>query len=880
MTISANAIRKTFLDFFNSKGHTIVPSAPMVNKADPTLMFTNAGMNPFKEIFLGYKPAIHKRIADTQKCLRVSGKHNDLEEVGQDGYHHTMFEMLGNWSFGDYFKKEAIAWAWELLTKHYQLTEDRIYVSFFGGDAEDNLAPDHEARDFWKEWIAEERILPFNRKDNFWEMGDTGPCGPCSEIHVDLRSEEERAAIDGKELVNVGHPNVIEIWNLVFIQFNRKANGSLEELPAKHVDTGMGFERLVRVVQGRASNYDSDIFSPYIHFTEQATGIKYTGDYSGASKSDIAMRVLADHIRAVSFGISDGEMPSNTGAGYVLRRILRRAVRYYYTFLNIREPFMHRMVPLMADFFKEIFPDFYTQKDFVKRVIEQEEASFLKTLESGIRRFESLKITDSRVSGKDAFELFDTYGFPVDLTRLMAAEKGWTIDEAGFQHALEEQKERSRSDAAVELGDWVDVVPSDSTPVFEGYDQDELKNVRLLKYRPVKDRDGVYYQLILDRTPFYPEGGGQVGDKGRLNFDGEWIEVIDTIKENDQPMLIVKILPTSLKASVTAEIDSARRRLIENNHSATHLLHAALREVLGDHVQQRGSLLDENYLRFDFAHFSKMTPEEIQKVESIVNERIREDIHLHEDRDLPIDKAKEAGARMLFGEKYGEKVRMITFNPTFSIELCGGCHVPSTGKIGFFKITSESAIAAGVRRIEAVTALGAEQLVRDQETLINTIKAELKNPVDVVKSIKDLQSEIKTLRQSLEKAAADKAGNEKDDLIKKVSLINGVNFLSAESSITDGKLLKQMIFQLGQQIPSPSVIVLGAKDAEKAQLMIWISEDLVKDKKLHAGEWIKKLSVPVNGGGGGQPFFASAGGSNPDGLQSALDLARQIPESI
>ncbi len=620
MTKTAREIRSVFLHFFEEKGHAIVPSAPMVNKDDPTLMFTNAGMNPFKDFFLGHKPPTHKRIADTQKCLRVSGKHNDLEEVGRDGYHHTMFEMLGNWSFGDYFKKEAIAWAWELLTERLNLPKDRIYASVFGGDVEDGLPEDTEARELWTNYLPADRILPFSKKDNFWEMGDTGPCGPCSEIHVDLRPDTERAAQPGASLVNADHPSVIEIWNLVFIQFNRKADGSLEPLPAKHVDTGMGFERLVRVLQNKTSNYDTDIFAPLIHYVEQATGITYTNDYSGRSMSDIAMRVLADHVRAVSFGIADGEMPSNTGAGYVLRRILRRAVRYYYTFLNTREPLMYRLVPLLADFFSDIFPGYHTQSAFLQKVIEQEELSFLRTLEAGIKRFETLKANQQVIAGQDVFELYDTYGFPADLTRLMAAEKGWIVDEIGFEKALEEQKQRSRSDAVKTAGDWMEVHPISESPVFDGYDHDQLEGSRLVKYRKIEDREGVQYQVVLDRTTFYPEGGGQVGDRGWLYFDKEKVQVVNMIKENDLPIHITKSLPSNLSAAVTTRIDDKRRRLIENNHSATHLLHAALREVLGDHVQQRGSLLDDQYLRFDFSHFSKVTPEEIIRIESRVNQ--------------------------------------------------------------------------------------------------------------------------------------------------------------------------------------------------------------------------------------------------------------------
>jgi alanyl-tRNA synthetase len=878
MSKTAREIRNIFLDFFEEKGHTIVPSAPMVNKDDPTLMFTNAGMNPFKDYFLGNKISNHKRIADTQKCLRVSGKHNDLEEVGRDGYHHTMFEMLGNWSFGDYFKKEAIEWAWELLTERLQLPKDRIYASYFGGDQADHLPADDESKSLWAQFLPEDRILPFSKKDNFWEMGDTGPCGPCSEIHVDLRSAEERNKIPGRDLVNADHPSVIEIWNLVFIQFNRKADGSLETLPSKHVDTGMGFERLVRVLQEKSSNYDTDIFSPLIQYVEQATGITYLGDYSGTSMPDIAMRVLADHVRAVSFGIADGEMPSNTGAGYVLRRILRRAVRYYYTFLNVREPLMYRLVPLLAQFFGDTFTGFSEQKDFVKKVIEQEEISFLRTLEGGIKRFETIKIKNNIIAGADAFELYDTYGFPADLTRLMAAEKGWRVDEAGFEKALQQQKQRSRSDAVKIAGDWIAVNESAPQPIFEGYDRDSLDGAKLIKYRSIEDRDGQYYQLVLDRTTFYPEGGGQVGDKGSLVFGNEVVQVMDMIKENDLPIHITNKLPIEKTSPVKTEIDAKRRRLIENNHSATHLLHAALRDVLGDHVQQRGSLLDEHYLRFDFSHFSKVTPEELRKIEDLVNEKIREDIHLQEDRGIPIKVAEQAGARMLFGEKYGEKVRMITFDPAYSIELCGGCHVPSTGRIGFFKITSESAVAAGVRRIEAITAKAAEDFVHDQFQLLSTIRNELKNPMDVVKAIRDLQSEIKELRQQLDEVEIQKAAGLKKTLLQNTEMVNGIQLIAAEVAIPDQKLLKTLIYQIGQELGDNAFILLGTKAEGKPQLMLYVSGDLVQSRKLHAGQIIKELARSINGGGGGQPFFASAGGTSPDGLADALQQARGFIE--
>lgn len=874
MSKTAKEIRQSFLDFFEKKGHIIIMSAPMVNKDDPTLMFTNAGMNPFKDYFLGNKAPVHKRIADTQKCLRVSGKHNDLEEVGRDGYHHTMFEMLGNWSFGDYFKKEAIAWAWELLSEELKLPTDRIYVSVFEGDPSDHLPEDTEARSLWKEWIAEDRILAFGKKDNFWEMGDTGPCGPCSEIHVDMRSEEEIAMIPGRDLVNAGHPNVIEIWNLVFIQYNRKADSSLEPLPAKHIDTGMGFERLVRVIQGKTSNYDTDVFAPLIYFVEQATGIAYRNDYSGQIMSDVAMRVIADHVRAVSFGIADGELPSNTGAGYVLRRILRRAVRYYYTFLNTREPLMHRLIPLLVDFFEDTFPGFREQKDFIKRVIEQEEISFLRTLEEGIKRFETLRIQNNEVAGKDAFELYDTYGFPLDLTMLMASERGWEVDEKGFKKALNEQKQRSKSDAAKTSGDWIEVNPSGTMPVFAGYENDVVENARLLRYRSIENRDGVQYHLVLDKTSFYPEGGGQIGDTGNLMFGEEKIDVVDMVKENELPIHITKKLPVNQSLPVTTKIDAKRRRLIENNHSATHLLHAALREVLGNHVQQRGSLVSDEYLRFDFSHFSKMSEDEMHRVESIVNRKIRENISRKEDRDILISQAEKAGARMLFGEKYGEKVRMITFDPSFSVELCGGCHVAGTGSIGYFKITGESAVAAGVRRIEAITAEAAESYLNDQIEQLSQIRQELKNPPDPLKAIRELQSEIRELRDRIEEIELAKASEVKQSLMKGVEIVNGIKLVSSEVTITDPKILKSLIFQLGTELGDHSFLLIGSRDTSKAQLMLYISEDLVKEKKLHAGSIIKEIARSIQGGGGGQPFFASAGGAKPEGLAEALDLAR------
>ena len=875
MTKSAKQIRETFLNFFRERRHIIMASAPIVLKDDPTLMFTNAGMNQFKDFFLGNKPPEHKRVANSQKCLRVSGKHNDLEEVGRDGYHHTMFEMLGNWSFGDYFKKEAIAWAWELLTKELGLPEDRIYVTVFGGDEKDKLSEDSEAAEIWKEWIDKARILSFSKKDNFWEMGDTGPCGPCSEIHVDLRPDHEIDRIPGSELVNSGHPDVIEIWNLVFIQFNRRADSSLEPLPSRHIDTGMGFERLVRVVQGKASNYDTDIFAPLIHYIEQATGISYQSDYSGNVMSDVAMRVLSDHVRAVSFGIADGELPSNTGAGYVLRRILRRAVRYYYTFLNIRDPLLYRLVDVLADFFGNTFPGFIEQKDFIKKVIQQEEISFLRTLEGGLKRFEALKVSGNKLSGKDAFELYDTYGFPIDLTRLMAAERGWKIDEAEFQEALSLQKHRSRTDAAKVSGDWIDVYASTVQPKFEGYDTDIVEGSRLIRYRPVESKEGLRYQLVLDRTSFYPEGGGQVGDTGYLIFGEDRIEVLDVMKENDLPVHITKRLPQSVSLPVVTQIDVHRRRLIENNHSATHLLHAALREVLGDHVQQKGSLVNADYLRFDFSHFGKMTPEELTRVESLVNRKIRENVSRKEDRNIPIADAQKAGARMLFGEKYGETVRMITFDQDFSIELCGGCHVRNTGSIGYFKITGESAIAAGVRRIEAITAEQAEAYINDHLNQLAQIKQELKAPADPIKAIRDLQSENKELRKQLEEAEVAKAAHVKAGLMNEIENLNGIRFLAKEVEVSDPKLLKNLLFQIGNELGNNYFLLLGSGMQDKAQIALHISDDLIKSKNFHAGHVVKELAKFIEGGGGGQPFFASAGGILPAGLGKAIEESRK-----
>lgn len=872
--MNASEIRQAFFDFFESKGHKIVPSAPIVVKDDPTLMFTNAGMNQFKDLFLGNKEAQYKKIADTQKCLRVSGKHNDLEEVGIDSYHHTMFEMLGNWSIGDYFKEEAIAWAWELLTEVYKLPKDRLYVTVFGGDTDEGLKLDREASDIWAKWIDPKRILPCGKKDNFWEMGDVGPCGPCSEIHVDLRSDEDRKALDGLLLVNEDHPQVVEIWNLVFIQYNRKSDGSLESLPDQHIDTGMGFERLCMAMQGKMSNYDTDIFRPFITTLEKETGIKYTGRYDLSAKSDIAMRVIADHIRAVSFTIADGEMPSNTGAGYVIRRILRRAVRYYFTFLDTKEPLLHKLIPQLAAYFKDVFPELEAQVGFVTKVILEEEKSFLRTLELGLKRMESLEVVDNVVSGISAFELYDTYGFPIDLTRLIASEKNWTLDEAGFEKAINEQKERSRSVAQRSTGDWVELIDG-SDVQFEGYDNTALEGVKIIKYREVTEKSNKIYQVVLDKTPFYAEGGGQIGDTGFLTFDGEVIKVLDTKKENDLIIHYVDRFPENTGAQGIAQIDVDRRSLIENNHTATHLMHAALREVLGDHVQQRGSSVRPESLRFDFSHFSKMTDEEILNVEKIVNHRIRENISLKEDRMIPIEIAKESGATMLFGEKYGEHVRMITFNDQYSIELCGGCHVKATGQIGLFKIKSEAAVASGVRRIEAVTALVAEQYIQAKMEELQTVQNLFKSPLPVTQQVESLQEENKNLKKEIDELMVLKAAAMKKDLIASLTVVNGVKLITQVISLTDAKVAKNLAYSIENELGN-AVILFGMEDLGKPQLMLTISEQVAKDKGYHAGNMIRELAKNIKGGGGGQAFFATAGGQDASGLKKAIDQMEKL----
>lgn len=877
--MTANEIRQAFLDFFASKGHTIVPSAPIVVKNDPTLMFTNAGMNQFKDIFLGEAPAKSPRVADTQRCLRVSGKHNDLEEVGIDTYHHTMFEMLGNWSFGDYFKKEAIEWSWELLTKVYGINKDRLYVTIFEGDDKQNLPKDQEAFDFWKQQgVPESHILLGNKKDNFWEMGETGPCGPCSEIHYDNRTDEERAKVDGATLVNADDPQVIEIWNNVFMQFNRLKDGSLQELPAQHVDTGMGFERLVRVLQGKSSNYDTDVFTPIIEFIAANSGIKYNaaaqpGDADWGTA--VAMRVLADHIRAVSFAIADGQLPSNNKAGYVIRRILRRAVRYSYQNLGFKEPFINQLVPLLADQFKGVFDELYSQKDFVQKVVLEEESSFLRTLENGIRRFDEITSAgNSSLSGALAFELSDTYGFPLDLTELMAREKGLTVDIEGFSNALQQQKARSRAASAVDTGDWV-VLKEDDTVEFTGYDETETI-AHIVKYRKVTAKGKDQFQIVLDKTPFYAESGGQVGDKGELVFpDGEVVYVTDTKKENGLIVHYVDKLPDDIDDALTAIVEKNMRTSIMNNHSATHLLHAAMKNVLGTHVNQKGSLVNAEYLRFDFSHFAKVTDEELAQIEAIVNEKIRANIALKEERDVPYDIAISSGVTALFGEKYGDYVRVITFDETFSKELCGGTHVPATGAIGYFKIISESAVAAGVRRIEAITGIAAEQYIIAQSKLVNDLKELLKNPKDISKSVEGLIDENNRLKKEIEKSILEKSSGLKDELAKKAENINGINFIAQKVDLPNADAVKNLAYQLKDIVSDLFLVLVTANDG-KPGITVMIAENLVKEKGLDAGKIVRELAKDIQGGGGGQAFFATAGGKDVSGLDRVLEKARNL----
>ncbi|OYQ38157.1 alanine--tRNA ligase [Flavobacterium cyanobacteriorum] len=865
-------IRKQFLDFFEAKGHLIVPSAPIVTKDDPTLMFNNSGMAQFKEFFLGNGTPKSRRIADTQKCLRVSGKHNDLEEVGIDTYHHTMFEMLGNWSFGDYFKKEAIHWAWELLTEVYKIPKDILYVTVFEGSMEENVPFDQEAWDIWKGLIGEERMLLGNKKDNFWEMGEQGPCGPCSEIHVDIRSSEEKAKIPGKELVNRDHPQVVEIWNNVFMEFNRRADGSLEKLPARHVDTGMGFERLCMVLQGVQSNYDTDVFSPLIQKIESITGATYTIKAANDSeeKINIAIRVIADHVRAVAFSIADGQLPSNGGAGYVIRRILRRAIRYGFTFLNKKEPFINELVAVLADQMGDFFPEIRTQQSLVTNVIKEEETSFLRTLEQGLQLLENIitEAKDKTVSGQKAFELYDTFGFPIDLTALILRERGLNLDEAGFEAAMQEQKSRSRAASEVSTDDWT-ILAEGAGETFVGYDQTE-NEVKITRYRKVDSKkDGLLYQIVLDNTPFYPEGGGQVGDKGVLVSANDTIEIIDTKKENNLILHMAKKLPSNINATFTARVNEKLRSDSASNHSATHLLHQALRIILGTHVEQKGSLVSPNYLRFDFSHFAKVTDEELKQVEDFVNERIQEHLPLVERRNIPFRQAVEEGAMALFGEKYGDTVRAIRFGD--SIELCGGIHVRNTADIWYFKIVSESAVAAGIRRIEAITDEAVKEYFAKQEQALGEINSILKNPQDTIKAVVSLQDENAKLKKQLEQLLKDKAKNLRNELAKELKEINGVQFLAKQVDL-DPAGAKDLAYELGS-LDTNLFIVLATAAEGKPMLTCYISKELVAGKGLNAGQVVRELGKYIQGGGGGQPFFATAGGKDVNGINEALGAA-------
>ncbi|QCX40522.1 alanine--tRNA ligase [Aureibaculum algae] len=865
--MTSQKIRQQFLDFFKDKQHKIVPSAPLVLKNDPTLMFNNAGMVPFKEYFLGQKTIKNKRIADTQKCLRVSGKHNDLEEVGIDTYHHTLFEMLGNWSFGDYFKKEAIDWAWELLTEVYKIDKSKLYVTVFVGDKQDHLDFDQEAYDFWKSHIDEDRIINGNKKDNFWEMGAQGPCGPCSEIHVDLRTEEEKAKTSGKDLVNKDHPQVVEIWNLVFMQYNRKADGSLVDLSAKHIDTGMGFERLCMALQGVTSNYDTDVFTPLISEVETITNHNYGKD----NETDIAIRVIVDHLRAVAFSISDGQLPSNTGAGYVIRRILRRAIRYGFTFLDQKEPFIYKLTKTLSNQMGDVFPEIKNQEVLIHNVIKEEEHSFLRALDQGLLLLDRIidNTKDKNISGGKVFELYDTYGFPFDLTQLIAKEKGYTVDEEGFNTHMQKQKERSKAASAVETSDW-NVLVEDEEEEFIGYDNLNAK-VKITQYRKViTKKDGEMYQLVFNMTPFYPEGGGQVGDKGHLEMNnGDVIYVLDTKKENNLIVHYTKHLPKNTTEIFNAVVNKEQRKLSASNHTATHLLHQALRKVLGNHVEQKGSLVKPKSLRFDFSHFAKVEPQQLQEIEDFVNARIRENLPLIEKRNVPMQEAIDEGAMALFGEKYGDSVRAIRFGK--SIELCGGTHVQHTGEIWYFKIKSESAVAAGIRRIEAITNTAVGDYFVEIDENYEAIKHVLKNPKEPVKAIENLQEENANLKKQIEGFLKDKASNLKDELKDKVQQINGVNFISAEVSL-DANSVKDLAFQLGGEIKD-LFFIAGSNIDGKAILTIYISKNIANDK-LHAGNIVRELGKLIQGGGGGQAFFATAGGKNPSGIKEALEKAK------
>ena len=860
--LDSRAIRQTFLDHFAKRGHAIVPSAPMVVKDDPTLMFTNAGMNQFKDIFLGNRPVNHNRVADTQKCLRVSGKHNDLEEVGIDTFHHTMFEMLGNWSFGDYFKPEAIQWAWELLVDTYKIDPEHIYVTYFGGDARDGLGADEETRALWLNYLPAERVLPFGKKDNFWEMGESGPCGPCTEIHVDVRSAEEKAATPGKELVNNDHPQVVEIWNNVFMQYERKADGSLHPLPARHVDTGMGFERLCMVLQGKQSNYDTDVFQPLIQALARACGKTYGKE----EKADIAMRVVADHLRAIAFAIADGQLPSNTGAGYVIRRILRRAVRYGYSFLGLHEPFIHALLPVLAAQMGEQFPELLKQQELTVNVVLEEERSFLRTLELGTKRLEQL-VSESAgtLDGAKAFELFDTFGFPIDLTQLMAREQGVQVDMQGFDRELRRQKDRSRAATAITTGDWTELGAGETA--FIGYDT-LATEARILRYRKVKDKAGDRFQLVLDRTPFYPEGGGQVGDQGWLVQGDAGVPVLDTRRENQLIIHFTAALPPDVTAPLRAEVDGHRRRLIRRNHTATHLLHQALRKVLGTHVEQKGSLVAPDRLRFDISHFAKVTAEELALVEAEVKDLVRADLPLEEFRDKPLQEALEMGAMALFGEKYGESVRVVKFGD--SVELCGGIHVPRTGEIGSLRIISEGALAAGIRRIEAITSEAADRFVQERLDTLERVNELLKHPQDVAVAVQHLLEQHAALTKEVEKAAHERVGRLQETILADAVTVNGIRVVAKEVEL-DANGMRDLAFRL-KEANKDLLLVLGARQGDKALLAVMAGEDLIA-KGFTAPKLIKELAAEIKGGGGGQPFFATAGGKHPDGLARALDKA-------
>ncbi|SNB21404.1 Alanine--tRNA ligase [Flavobacterium psychrophilum] len=873
--MTSKEIRQQYLKFFESKGHLIVPSAPIVLKDDPTLMFNNSGMAQFKEYFLGNGTPKSPRIADTQKCLRVSGKHNDLEDVGFDTYHHTMFEMLGNWSFGDYFKKEAINWAWELLTEVYKIPKQNLYVSVFEGSKEDNVPFDQEAWDIWKGLIDEDRIILGNKKDNFWEMGDQGPCGPCSEIHVDLRTPEEKAQVSGKSLVNNDHPQVVEIWNNVFMEFNRKADGSLEKLPAQHVDTGMGFERLCMALQGKTSNYDTDVFTPLIEKVTQITGYKYTSNEvknisEEQNKTNIAIRVIVDHVRAVAFAIADGQLPSNTGAGYVIRRILRRAIRYGFTFLDTKEPFITKLVAVLASQMGEFFPEIKSQQQLVTNVIREEEASFLRTLEQGLQLLDKVvaETKGKEVSGAKAFELYDTFGFPIDLTALILREKGYELDEAGFNAAMQEQKNRSRAASEVFTEDWSVLIPG-NIETFVGYDKTE-NDVKITRIRKVNSKkDGILYQIVLDNTPFYPEGGGQVGDTGILKWEDQEIQIIDTKKENNLILHFTYDLPEKLDVKFTAKVNEVLRLDTSKNHSATHLMHLALRNILGTHVEQKGSLVNPDYLRFDFSHFSKVSDDQLRQVEASVNAQIEAQLQLTEHRNIPIKEALDKGAMALFGEKYGDNVRMIEFGE--SKELCGGIHVKNTAQIWHFKILSEGAVAAGIRRIEAITGDAVKAFYTNQENTLSEIKEVLKKPQDILKSVTSLQDDNVKLKKQIEQLLKEKIEGLKNTLVSEFQEINGINFLSKQVDLSMSST-KDLVQALGSLKPN-SFVVLASIEENMPNIHCYIAKELVAGKGLSANVVIKELGKYIEGNGGGQPFFASGKGKNVSGIKEALQKA-------